>query len=331
MSSRLNLALDEGGLVLPDTDEIAVFHARQDTDLSGLPMDRVRIIQPLYPDHAALNAAGYTCVVSEFDTPFRFAAALVCLPRARAQARELIARAMAVTDGPVIIDGAKTDGIDSALKDLRKRAPVQGPVSKAHGKLFWLQSDAADLSDWLPLPNQTADGFTTAPGVFSADGIDPASRLLAETLPAKIGPHVIDLGAGWGYLASEILENPRIRELDLVEADHIALDCARHNISDDRARFHWADARTWRPGHKANTVVTNPPFHTGRASDPNLGRGFIRAAADMLIPSGQLWMVANRHLAYEATLKDCFADVTEVSGDNRFKVLHASRPARPRR
>ena len=331
MSTRLNLALGEDGLVLPDTGDIAVFYARQDTDLSGLPKDRVRIVQPLYPDHAALGAAGYACIVAESDNPSRFAAALVCLPRARAQARELIARAMAVTDGPVVIDGAKTDGIDSALKDMRKRMPVQGPVSKAHGKLFWVQSDAADLSDWLPLPNQTADGFRTAPGVFSADGIDPASRILAESLPAKIGPHVIDLGAGWGYLSAEILKNPRVRELDLVEADHIALDCARHNISDDRARCHWADARTWRPDHKANTVVTNPPFHTGRASEPNLGRGFIRAAADMLVPSGQLWMVANRHLAYEATLKECFAEVAEVSGDNRFKVLHASRPARTRR
>ena len=331
MVSRLTLALSEGGLVLPETGDIAVFHPRTDTEISVLPKDRVTIIQPSYPENAALSAAGYSCLVSEAERNDRFSAALVCLPRAKAQAREMIARAMAATDGTVIVDGAKTDGIDSILKEMRKRLPVYGPIAKAHGKLFWVSSCDADLSEWLPNKGRIVEGFCTAPGVFSADGVDPASRLLAHSLPAKLGGHVIDLGAGWGYLSAEVLKNQNVVRLDLVEANHTALDCARKNISDERARFHWADALTWRPDQKANTVVTNPPFHSGRASDTDLGRGFIRAAAEMLLPSGQILMVANRHLAYEGTLRECFTKVNEISGDNRFKVLNASRPARTRK
>ena len=72
----------------------------------------------------------------------------------------------------------------------------------------------------------------------------------------------------------------------------------------------------------------NPPFHAGRSAEPELGQAFISAAANMLVASGHLWMVANRHLPYETLLGERFSAVSEVAGDNRFKVLHAQRPRR---
>ena len=74
----------------------------------------------------------------------------------------------------------------------------------------------------------------------------------------------------------------------------------------------------------------NPPFHTGRAAEPALGQAFIANAARLLKPAGQLWLVANRHLPYETPLNEAFASLTEVAGDNRFKILHAARPRRSR-
>ena len=38
----------------------------------------------------------------------------------------------------------------------------------------------------------------------------------------------------------------------------------------------------------------------------------------MLAPRGVLWLVANRHLPYEAEMRACFSHVEEVTGDNRF-------------
>jgi len=77
-------------------------------------------------------------------------------------------------------------------------------------------------------------------------------------------------------------------------------------------------------------VIMNPPFHTTRAADPALGQAFVAAAAGMLGPQGQLWMVANRHLPYEATLGSFFSRVSETGGDHRFKLFHAARPLRKR-
>lgn len=327
MSQRLSLALEPGTFALPESGVIAVFNPTAAQDLSVLPKDRVLIVQPFRPDHDHFAGQGYDCHAA-LPQGTRAAASVVFIPRAKPLARALVAEAAAVTDGAVLIDGAKTDGIDSILKELKKRAAPSAAISKAHGKIFWIEG--AELSDWLAQPAQ-ADGFTTAPGVFSADGIDPASRLLADSLPPKLGRRVADLGAGWGYLASEVLKREGPETLHLVEASHTALDCAMLNVQDPRAQFHWADARSWKAAEPLDTVVMNPPFHTGRAAEPSLGQAFIEAAARGLTGAGHLWLVANRHLPYEEALQARFAAVEEAAGDNRFKVLHASRPRKTRR
>ncbi|MEL6121045.1 MAG: methyltransferase, partial [Pseudomonadota bacterium] len=117
-----------------------------------------------------------------------------------------------------------------------------------------------------------------------------------------------------------------VQALHLIEAEHAALSCAQTNISDSRARFHWADASTWAAQSPLDCVVMNPPFHTSRTPEPIIGQRFIRAAARLLHPKGQLFLVANRHLAYERSLEQSFSEVAELGADTRFKLLKAARP-----
>ena len=323
MSLRLSLALGSGELVLLDGG-VSVVLPVPDFDLSGLDISRVEVVQPFRPYFDVFERAGFACVT---DSDTACATAIICLPRAKAQARAAVFEACQRCTGSVVVDGAKSDGIDSIYKDVRRRVDVLGQMTKAHGRIFWFQADPAAFADWQAPKDQNAGEYHTAPGVFSADGIDPASAMLMAALPVKLGRHVVDLGAGWGYLAAELLaRNSAIETLDLVEADFVALECARKNVPDPRARFHWADALDWAASARVDTVVMNPPFHRGRATDPTLGRGFIATAARVLAPGGVLWMVANRHLPYEAAISESFAQVEEVSGDNRFKILRAGRP-----
>ncbi|NHB76211.1 class I SAM-dependent methyltransferase [Rhodobacter calidifons] len=321
-SARLDMALDSGALALPSEGRIAVYRPRMGDDLSALPLDRVTVLTGFRPDRDHFAAQ---CSVAPAPP---YAAALVCLPRSREAARALIARAAAevAPGGWIAVDGQKTDGIDTALKDLRGRVDLSEALSKAHGKLASFAA-GVDLSDWRATLHRV-QGFQTLPGIFSADGPDRGSVLLAAALPARLSGKVADLGAGWGFLAAEILKRPGVRRLDLVEAEADALDCARVNITDPRARFHWADATTWRPETLLDLVVMNPPFHSGRAADPALGAAFIRAAGRMLAQNGELWLVANRHLPYDAVLSDCFLTVEDLPGDSGFRVIHATRPRR---
>lgn len=321
-SARLSLALESGALALPSGGRVAVYGPRVGDDLSALPRDRVVVLTGFKPDQDHF-VAGYSVTP---EPPY--AAAIVCLPRSREAARAVIARAAAEVGpgGWIAVDGQKTDGIETALKDLRGRVDLSDSLSKAHGKLASFPV-GPDLSDWAARP-RAVDGFQTLPGIFSADGPDPGSVMLAANLPEKLGSKVADLGAGWGYLAAEILKRPGVKRLDLVEAEADALACAKVNVPDPRAQFHWADATGWRPETLLDAVVMNPPFHTGRAPDPALGAAFIRAARRMLAPDGSLWLVANRHLPYDAVLVDCFLEVRDIAGDSRFRVIQAIKPKR---
>jgi len=145
-------------------------------------------------------------------------------------------------------------------------------------------------------------------------------------MPARVA----DFGAGWGYLSRMILARTGVQHLDVIEADLTALDCARLNISDPRAAFHWADVAAHRPARLWDAVVMNPPFHTARSPDAALGMAFIKAAHKGLSPNGQLWLVANRQLPYADLVRVLFKDVEELGKDPSFRVIRAAIPLRAR-
>lgn len=320
-NTRLALALSDNR---PEGDFL-VIGARGGDDLSPVDPVRTRIQQGHFPDHRALAARGFH-VAPLVDG--RFDAALVILPRAKAEARARIADAASrLSPGAALwIDGQKTDGVDSVLRELRSLAPVDEVHSKAHGKIFRLTMPEGRWlpEDWAARAQEVVPGFVTRPGVFSADGVDLGSAMLAASLPDRMPTRVVDLGAGWGWLSAQALARPGIEVIHLVEADHAALESARDNISDARAQFHWADARDFTLSEPVNGVIMNPPFHDGRVADPRIGAEFIAAAARLLTGAGRLWMVANRHLPYETVLAQHFAQVHEISGNTRFKVIEAS-------
>ena len=322
VSPRLSLVLD--GQDQPQ--RAVVYRPRFDANFHDFGDAHVQIVQGFKPDFTAFQSQGFDTRVAaegEFDL------AIVAVPRAKREARALIADA-ATRATRVVVDGQKTDGIDSLLKDVRKRADVTAVVSKAHGKAFMFEG--GDFADWAdPGALNAVDGFETRLGVFSADHVDKASAALVAALPEKLPSKIADFGAGWGYLSRHVLTIEGVKKLHIVEAEAAALECARANITDDRAVFHWADVTTFEAKPAYDGIVMNPPFHTTRAADPSLGQAFITAAARCLAPHGHLWMVANRHLPYEATLDAHFGDVAEIGGTSAFKILQASKPLRTRK
>jgi len=303
------------GLHLPERG-VAVFGATPDMDLSDLTdpiiVSRDARVHARWP-HATTTA------------PAQTTAAVVLIAREKARARADLADAAASTQGSLVVDGQKTDGIEPVLKTFKSQGTIVGSVSKAHGKLFWCDA-LPDLSDWRAAPLEV-DGLRSWPGVFSATKVDAGSQLLAQALPANLGTAVCDLGAGWGWLSAQIVS--RCQSLHMVEADDWALECARHNVP--QATAHWADVTQWISPQLFDAVVMNPPFHEGRRGVPDLGIAFIAKAAEILRPTGALYMVANRHLPYEAALSAHFDKVTEMNGDGRFKLFCAQKPTARRR
>jgi 16S rRNA (guanine1207-N2)-methyltransferase len=114
-----------------------------------------------------------------------------------------------------------------------------------------------------------------------------------------------------------------VTSLRLIDLDRRAVEAARRNVEDARASFEWADVRTLEAAGELDFIVSNPPFHDGGAEDRRLGQAFIRKAAEMLKKGGTLWLVANRHLPYEAELKAAFRRVTPLSDGGGYKLFEA--------
>ncbi len=274
----------------------------------------------------------------------RFEAVLLLPPRQRGEARELLAHALdcAMPGALVVASVANNEGARSIESDFAALAGPLSTLSKHKCRVFWTRVDATHVDAALAqrwtddaAPRAIADGrFISRPGVFAWDRIDSASALLAAHLPADLAGRGADLGAGYGYLASEVLARcAQVDALDLFEAEARALDLARVNLPAAAAsharspalRYFWHDVTQGLP-HRYDFVVTNPPFHRGRADEPELGRRFIRVAAQSLHPHGRLLLVANRHLPYEQTLQQSFARTRVLADAHGFKVIDAQEP-----
>lgn len=327
-----------GDLSLPADGRVLFLRARACVRLRELARPGWLCEQSFLPFADELARCGLR--VGEPAKGETFPLVLLLPPRQRDEARALFARALDLLapGGTLVASMAKAEGAKSGEADLKQLAGPVASLSKHHCRAFWATPqpgvvDRALQDAWraLDAPRETADGWWSRPGLFAWDRVDRASALLAAHFPVDLGGRVADLGAGYGYLATQLIEHcPGITALDLYEAEARALEPARRNVvnalraagRDFPVSVHGHDVTRGLP-QCYDTIVSNPPFHLGRADLPELGRAFIASAAAALTAQGRLLIVANRHLPYEALLAARFADVRQLAMQDGFKVIEA--------
>jgi 16S rRNA (guanine1207-N2)-methyltransferase len=171
------------------------------------------------------------------------------------------------------------------------------------------------------------------PGIFSYDRLDEGTALLLDALATRIpaGGRVLDLGCGYGILGL-VAAALGAGRADLVDLSLPAIAATTRNIAANdlpNAVAITGDGLGAVPGERYDLIVTNPPFHTGKVVDFDSARRFMRESAAALNPHGQILLVANAFLPYDAVLRERYRRVDQVVATPRFQVLRATEPLPP--
>ncbi len=288
--------------------------------------------QPLKPLAVAWEKAGYHRAETLPDRKWPLVLVLPGKSRDEALAWFALARERLESGGILLAAMPNTAGAGRFEKELTKATGGIVSLQKHKCRAFYATDDGCwserTFTGWRDLAEpREISGFTVEAGIFSSDHIDPGSQLLADHLPAHLRGKTADLGAGWGYLSDAVLKRcPKLERLDLFEADARALACARINLAThpNAINYHWHDVTTGLP-ETYDTIIMNPPFHTGQATDVDLGRAFLRTACLSLKRGGKLLLVANRQLPYEAALEASGMAWRKVAEDRIYKLLFADK------
>ncbi len=332
----LLLPLETEAVELAPGARVLFQRARAGRALDALKGLEVRCAQSFAPDRDALQRAGFRVEPETGETGFD--AVLVLPGRQRQEARAQLANAVEkARDGGIVVACApNTEGAKTLESDLSDLLGGVEKLTKNKCRVVWETVRSASvnrvlLKEWLSLdaPKPVLDGaYVSRPGIFAWDRIDPASKLLADHLPETLKGRGADLGAGFGYLARTVFEKaPKVASMDLYEAEKRALDLAEENLAAFRGKKPmtgiWSDVTKGIEG-PYDFIVSNPPFHqAGKADRADVGQAFIRAAAQGLRSGGEFYMVANRHLPYEHTLFEVFANVSMLADEGGYKVIRA--------
>ncbi len=330
----------DGGVVIPTVGRSLFLRAQAAPFLHRFSGALV-CEQSFKPFADALIDAGVDPGIATDDE--RFDLVMILPTRQRDETRALLVQAASRVSahGTILTAAANNEGARSLQDDAARLFGSVQSISKHKCRAMWSDANARRLDTELAnawtqavTPRLVPDtALYGAPGVFSWDRIDPGSALLATHLPADLQGRGADLGAGWGYLSAQVLQRcSGVDALDLYEAERLALDLAQRNLqrllraaaAQPVLEYFWHDVRRGLK-HQYDFVISNPPFHVGRADEPDLGRQFIRAAAAALRPGGRFWMVANRHLPYENELRQLFAHGQVHAENGGFKVIEARR------
>jgi 16S rRNA G1207 methylase RsmC len=70
-------------------------------------------------------------------------------------------------------------------------------------------------------------------------------------------------------------------------------------------------------------IVINPPFHQQNTVTTDIAMSMFAQAKACLTSNGELWIVANRHLNYQSSLKRWFRKVNVVTQNDKFIIIQA--------
>ena len=177
--------------------------------------------------------------------------------------------------------------------------------------------DLADLSLQL----------TTDSGVFSADRVDPGTRVLLAEAPHPTASmaNIVDVGCGYGPVALTLARRAPHATVWAVDTNERARDLCAHNAERNGS----ANVRVVAPDEvpddlRFDGIWSNPPIRIGKTALHDLLLTWLGRLAD----GGQAWLVVQKHLGADslaAWLRDNGWPTDRIASRQAYRVLGVSR------
>lgn len=267
-----------------------------------------------------------------------FGTAALRLPRAKEELAMTLhgAAGTLAPGGTIFVYGAKDEGIGSVSRHLdllfegAETVAIGGHCRVLRARIrSRLETHRGRLEDWKEFGRLGYGSLTQAwvsyPGVFAHGRLDPGTRLLLDALPSfHRDERILDYGCGSGVVAAVVRSrHPQVR-LDLMDIDAVALEAARENVPGCRLLL--GDGLPPAPGEPFDAILSNPPFHRGKAEEPEMILRLIRDAPSLLAAGGGLVFVAQRRIPLEDALRGAFRKVGVRAEGAGFQVWEGWHP-----
>lgn len=166
----------------------------------------------------------------------------------------------------------------------------------------------------------------TAPGVFSADRLDPGTAVLLEHAadPPDSGL-IVDVGCGWGAIALTLALRSPAAQVVAVDVNRRALDLTRRNaarLGVDVVTTTPEEAPAVLGDRPVDLIWSNPPIRVGKQELHAL----LRAWLGRLAPSGRAELVVARNLGADSLQRWIATELMpceRTASSRGFRVLRA--------
>jgi 16S rRNA (guanine1207-N2)-methyltransferase len=244
--------------------------------------------------------------------------------------------------GQLYLAGANRAGIQPIIADTAALFGSAGQIAnraRQRVAMAWRPGNLPCVPDWAQAAGIAPASWyefvvdcrgqqlqiASRPGIFAYRQLDAGTAMLLDVLDVPPGAAVLDVGCGYGIIGV-LAAKLGAGRVDLVDNSFAAVAAGRQTITRNRiahARALAGDVLSTLAGQRYDLILSNPPFHSGKQTSYAVTRALISQARAALNPGGRMLLVANRFLPYEQELQAHFAEVTQLAGDERYRVLQA--------
>ena len=198
------------------------------------------------------------------------------------------------------------------------RTTIEDTLTVFDSNKFLVTTELAQPQQAEPLK------LASLPGVFAYPGIDEGSAVLLQHLPQWQHGWVLDFACGHGVLGAWLNRHSPELQLSYLDVSPLALAATTKTLALNDLQGECI-ASDGLPADlpQFDYVVSHPPFHTGLATDYEIGRQFLLAVRKHLRPQGELWLVANRFLPWPELIEHAFGHCERIAQYNKFAVYMA--------